>query len=358
MPFLFRLLCSFHLVWFLSVAAYAADFPAPKAGVYIAPTLTFHTGEVLASVKLAYKTLGDPKNPAVLVIHGTAGTAQSLLSEGFGGQLFGKGQPLDAEKYFIILPDALGTGQSTKPSDGLKAKFPVYNYNDMVDAQYRLVTEGLGIKHLRLVTGNSMGGMHAWIWGVRYPAMMDAIVPLASQPTAMASRNWMMRRLMIDMIKADPDYQGGNYTTQPKSTRLANLFYATGTNGGDLGWQAQAPTRQAADALVDKALAGPPPIDTNDFIGQWYASFDYDVSSQLGMITARVLAINSADDERNPLSSGLLVKSIKAIKGAKLYIIPASAETRGHGTTGNLARLWAPELKKFMAGLQKPAMSR
>ena len=331
----------------------AADIPPAKDGIYIVPSFKFHTGEVLENFKLAYKTLGDPKNPAVLVIHGTAGTAQSLLGEGFGGQLFGKGQALDAEKYFIILPDALGTGRSSKPSDGLRAKFPVYNYDDMVDAQYRLVTEGLGIKHLRLVIGNSLGGMHAWVWAVRYPDMMDGAVPLASQPTAMSSRNWMMRRLMIEMIKSDPDYKGGEYTIQPKTTRLANIFYATGTNGGDLGWQAQAPTRIAADALVDKALAGPPPIDTNDFIGQWYASFDYDVSAQLGKIRARVLAINSADDERNPLSSGLLVKSIKAVKGAKLYIIPASSETRGHGTTGSLAKLWAPELKKFMAKLPK-----
>ena len=331
--------------------SFAADIPTAKEGIYNAKKFQFHTGEVLDEVKLAYKTLGDPRNPAVLVIHGTAGSAQSLLGPGFGGQLFGKGQALDAEKYFIILPDTLGVGKSTKPSDGLKAKFPVYNYDELVDAQYRLVTEGLNIKHLRLVTGNSMGGMHAWVWGIRYPEMMDALVPLASQPTAMSSRNWMMRRLMLETIKADPDYNGGNYTTQPKLTKLANLFYATGTNGGDLGWQAQAPTRIAADALVDKALAGAAPIDTNDFIYQWYASFDYDPAPSLHKIKARVLAINSADDERNPLASGLMVKSIQAIKGAKLYIIPASGETRGHGTTGNLAQLWAPQLQKFMAHL-------
>ena len=325
-----------------------------KEGVYVARSFKFHNGEVIDELKLAYKTLGDPKNPAVLILHGTAGSAQSMLSEGFGGQLFGKGQALDSERYFIILPDALGAGQSAKPSDGLKAKFPVYNYNDMVDAQYRLVTEGLGVKHLRLVLGNSMGGMHTWVWGVRYPDMMDALVPLASQPTAMASRNWMMRRLMIEIIKSDPDYNGGNYTTQPKLTHLANVFYATGTNGGDLGWQGQAPTRAKADALVDKALAAPAPKDANDFIYQWQSSNDYDVSSQFGAIKARLLAINSADDERNPVSSGLMVASIKKIKRAKLYLIPASTDTRGHGTTGSLAKLWAPELAKFMARQQKP----
>ena len=339
---------------FVSLSVQAADIPPAKDGVYVAKNFQFHTGEKLDEVKLAYKTLGDPKNPAVLVVHGTAGSAQSLLTPGFGGQLFGKGQPLDAEKYFIILPDTLGVGKSSKPSDGLKAKFPVYNYDDMVDAQYRLVTEGLGIKHLRLVIGNSMGGMHSWIWGTRYPDMMDAIVPLASQPTAMASRNWMMRRLMIETIKADPEYKGGDYTAQPKMTKLANIFYATGTNGGDLGWQAQAPTRQAANALIDKALSGPSPIDTNDFIYQWNSSFDYDPSPRLGKIKARVLVINSADDERNPLSTGLLAQSVKSIKGAKLYIIPASAETRGHGTTGSLAQLWAPQLQKFMLQLSKP----
>ena len=341
------------IVCITSLSVYAADIPPAKDGIYVVKKFQFHTGETLDDVKLAYKTLGDPKNPAVLVIHGTAGSAQSLLSAGFGAHLFGKGQALDAEKYFIILPDSLGVGKSTKPSDGLKTKFPVYNYDDLVDAQYRLVTEGLGIKHLRLVTGNSMGGMHAWVWGVRYPDMMDGIVPLASQPTAMSSRNWMMRRLMLETIKSDPDYQGGNYTTQPKLTKLANLFYATGTNGGDLGWQSQAPTRAAADALIDKTLAGPSPIDTNDFIYQWYSSFDYDPSPLFRKIKARVLAINSADDERNPLSIGLLVKSIKSIKGAKLYIIPASAETRGHGTTGSLAQLWAPQLQKFMDRLPK-----
>jgi homoserine O-acetyltransferase len=346
-----RFLLVFLLILFENLLVSAADIPPAKDGLYIAKNFQFHTGEKLDEVKLAYKTLGDPKNPAVLVIHGTAGSAQSLLSAGFGGNLFGKGQALDSEKYFIILPDTLGVGKSTKPSDGLKTKFPIYNYDDLVDAQYRLVTEGLGIKHLRLVTGNSMGGMHAWIWGIRYPDMMDAIAPLASQPSAMSSRNWMMRRLMLDIIKADPDYNGGNYTTQPKFTKLANLFYATGTNGGDLGWQSQAPTRQAADALVDKALAGPSPIDTNDFIYQWYSSFDYDPSPHLGRIKARVLAINSADDERNPLSSGLLVNNIKSIKGAKLYIIPASPDTRGHGTTGSLAHLWAPQLKKFMQNM-------
>ena len=342
----------FGLVFcFNTISVHATEI---KDGVYVARSFKFHNGEVIDELKLAYKTLGDPKNPAVLILHGTAGSAQSMLSEGFGGQLFGKGQALDSERYFIILPDALGAGQSAKPSDGLKAKFPAYNYNDMVDAQYRLVTEGLGIKHLRLVLGNSMGGMHTWVWGVRYPDMMDALVPLASQPTAMASRNWMMRRLMIDTIKADPDYNGGNYTTQPKLTRLANVFYATGTNGGDLGWQGQAPTRARADALVDKALAAPAPRDANDFIYQWQSSNDYDVSPQLGAIKARLLAINSADDERNPVSSGLMVASIKQIKRAKLYLIPASADTRGHGTTGSLAGLWAPELAKFMASLPKP----
>ncbi len=343
----FLLICLWAFI--MAIPVRAAEFPAPKDGTFIVKDFKFHSGETFPELRLAYKTIGDPAGIPVLILHGTAGSAQSMLGQGFAGELFGKGQALDATKYFIILTDALGAGKSAKPSDGLKAKFPKYNYDDMVDAQYRLVTEGLGIRHLKLVLGNSMGGMHSWVWGTRYPDMMDALVPMASQPTAMSSRNWMMRRLMIETIKADPDYNNGDYTTQPKMTRIANVFNATGTNGGDLGFQALAPSRQAADKLVDTALAAPGPADTNDFIYQWAASADYDVSTRLGSIKARVLAINSADDERNPVITGLMKNSIEQIKGAKLYLIPSSPETRGHGTTGSLARLWAPQLADFLA---------
>ena len=201
-----------------------------------------------------------------------------MLTPAFAGELFGPGQPLDAEKYFIILPDALGHGNSTKPSDGLKTKFPQYNYADMVDAQYRLVAEGLGIKHVRMVIGNSMGGMNVWLWGEKYPGYMDVLVPMASQPTAMASRNWILRRIMLESIRQDPEYANGNYTTQPHSVKFASAFFAFATSGGTLNYQKQAPTRGQADKLVDTRLAAPMTSDANDFLWQWGSSGDYDAS--------------------------------------------------------------------------------
>src|ERR1700675_677795 len=209
----------------LSNAGIAADYPAAKEGDWVARDFKFHTGEVLPEVRLHYRTVGERSGQAVLILHGTSGSGAGNLSPAFAGELFGLGQPLDASKYFIILPDALGAGKSSKPSDGLRTKFPRYNYDDMVAAQYRLVTEGLGIRHLRLVLGNSMGGMHTWLWGVSYPGFMDALVPMASQPTAMSGRNWMMRRMLLDAVRNDPDWNNGNYTTQPRSLRVANVFY-------------------------------------------------------------------------------------------------------------------------------------
>jgi homoserine O-acetyltransferase/O-succinyltransferase len=334
-------------------SARAAEFPAPKDGVYVAKDFKFSTGEVLPEVKLAYKTIGDPSGEPILILHGTGGSAQGMLTPGFAGELFGEGQALDAKKYFVIIPDALGAGNSIKPSDGLKSKFPKYNYDDMVDAQYRLVTEGLGIKKLRLVLGNSMGGMHTWIWGTRYPDMMDALVPMASQPTEMSSRNWMMRRLMLETIKADPEYKDGEYATQPKFARIANVFYSTGTNGGDMAYQRIAPTREAADKLVDQRLAAGQPKDANDFIYQWQSSGDYNVAPKLGAIAAHLLAINSADDERNPVVTGLMESSMKLVKNGKLHLIPASPTTGGHGTTGGLAKLWAPVVQDWLTTVPK-----
>ncbi len=311
----------------------------------------FHTGETMPELKLHYTTIGKPTGQPVLVLHGTAGSGASMLGQGFAGELFGKGQPLDAEKYFIILPDALGAGKSAKPSDGLRASFPRYNYDDMVAAQYRLVTEGLGIRRLRLVIGNSMGGMHAWIWGTTHPGFMDAIVPMASQPTEMSARNWMMRRMLIDAVRSDPEWNGGNYTKQPPALKVANAFFGIATSGGTLAWQAQAPTRAAADKLVDDRLAAPFAADANDVLYQWDSSRDYNPAPRLERITAAVLAINSADDERNPPETGLMAQSMARIAGARLLLIPASAETRGHGTTG-MAKFWARDLGQFLEGVK------
>jgi homoserine O-acetyltransferase len=225
----------------------------------------------------------------------------------------------------------------------------------MVAAQYRLATEGLGIRHLRLVLGNSMGGMHAWIWGVTYPDFMDALVPMASQPTEMSSRNWMMRRLIIDTIRNDPDWKGGDYTEQPKAFRAAAVFYGIATNGGTLAYQKLAPTREAADKLLDQRLTAPFTADANDLLYQWDSSRNYNPAPRLERIAAALLAINSADDERNPPETGLMERELKRVKDGKLYLIPASEETRGHGTTA-MAKFWKKQLEELLASAPRRAM--
>ena len=331
----------------VSFAALAADYPAPKQGEWTIKDFKFHTGEVMPELRLHYTTVGDPSGQPVLVLHGTGGSAASMLTPGFAGELFGPGQPLDATKYFIILPDGVGHGQSSKPSDGLKTAFPKYDYDDMVEAQYRLIKDGLGVKHLRLVIGNSMGGMHTWIWGVKYPTYMDALVPMASQPTAMAARNWMLRRIMIETIRNDPDYNGGNYTTQPRMMKYAITAYGIASIGGTLAYQMQAPTAAMADKIVDERLAAPVTADANDYIYQWESSHDYNPAPDLERIEATVLAINAADDERNPPETGLMDQALKRIRHAKLYLIPASTETRGHGTTGS-ATFYKQQLQELL----------
>jgi homoserine O-acetyltransferase len=335
---------------FIATPAFAADYSAPKQGEWIARDFKFHTGEVMPELRLAYTPIGDPSGLPVLVLHGTTQSAAGLLTANFAGELFGAGQPLDAAKYYIILPDSIGHGKSSKPSDGLKAKFPHYNYADMVDGQYRLLKEGLGASHLRLVIGNSMGGMHTWVWGERYPDFMDALAPMAAQPTAMSSRNWMMRRLIIDAVRNDPDWKDGNYTTQPKAFRTAAVFYATATSGGTLAYQKMAPTREAADKLLDQRLAAPFTADANDYLYQWESSGDYDVSPGLARIKAALLAVNAADDERNPPETGLMDAALKQVKNGRLYLIPASEETRGHGTTG-MAKFYKQPLLEFLQGV-------
>jgi homoserine O-acetyltransferase/O-succinyltransferase len=331
----------------ISLTASAGDYPAPKQGDWIARDFKFHSGETMPELRLHYTTIGEPTGQPVLVLHGSGGQAASMLTPTFAGELFGPGQPLDATKYYIIIPDGLGHGQSSKPSDGLKTAFPKYDYADMVDAHYRLVKEGLGIKHLRLVIGNSMGGMHTWLWGVRYPGFMDALVPMASQPTAMAARNWMLRRLMIETIRNDPDYQGGNYTAPPRMMKYAIGAYRIASAGGTLGYQSLAPTSAKADKLVDEQLALPVTADANDYIYQWEASHDYDPSAGMEKIEATLLAINAADDERNPPETGVTDAAIKRIRNGRLYLIPASSETRGHLTTGNAA-FYRQQLQELM----------
>lgn len=343
------------VLWLGPLAAFAADYPAPKEATFVARDFRFHTGEVMPELKLHYTTIGAPTGQPVLLLHGTGGSARGFLTPAFAGELFGEGQPLDATKYFIILPDAIGAGKSSKPSDGLRGKFPRYNYDDMVAAQHLLVTQGLGIKHLRLVIGNSMGGMQTWMWGQAYPQFMDALVPMAAQPSEMASRNWMMRRLLVESVRSDPDWNNGNYTTQPKALRLANAMFRVSTSGGTLAYQKLAPTRDKADKLAEEALSAPFNADANDFLYQWDSSRDYNASPGLPKIEAALLAINAADDERNPPETGVMEREMKRVKNGRLYLIPASPDTRGHGTTG-MAKFWKQQLQEFLQAAPRRTM--
>ncbi len=337
-------------LWLLllaATAAHAADYPAPQEGSWIAHDFRFHTGQVLPELRLNYVTVGSPAGEPVLILHGTAGSAATMLTPAFASELFGAGQPLDASRYYIIIPDAIGTGKSSRPSDGLRASFPRYDYDDMVQAQYRLVTEHLRVRHLRVIIGNSMGGMQTWMWGEKYPGFMDALVPMASQPTEMSSRNWMMRRLIADSIRSDPQWNGGNYTTQPRSAQFASVFFGIATSGGNQAYYKAAPTREQADRLLDQRLKAPFSGDANDVLYQWESSGDYNPSAGLEQIEAALLAVNSADDERNPPETGIMEREIKRVKNGRYYLIPASAETAGHGTTGQ-ARWWKQQLADLL----------
>ena len=328
--------------------ASSQNYPRAQEGSWVVRDFRFHTGEVLPELRLHYFTVGEPTGEPVLVLHGTVGSGDGFLTPRFAGELFGPGQPLDASRYFIVLPDAIGGGKSSKPSDGLRTRFPKYNYDDMIAAQCRLLTEHLRVRHLRLVIGNSMGGMQVWLWAQQYPDFMDAAVPMASLPTEMAGRNWLMRRMIIDSIRSDPAWMNGDYVEQPRSAHFASVFYSLGTNGGNLGLYRAAPTRAQADALLDKQLSGAPSGDANDLLYRWDSSRDYNPAPGLDRIEAMLLAINSADDERNPPELGVMENAIKRIRNGRALLIPASGETSGHGTTGN-AKFWKRELGELLA---------
>jgi homoserine O-acetyltransferase/O-succinyltransferase len=331
-----------------AVAVSAAEYPTPKEGDWLVRDFRFHTGEVLPELRLHYRTVGALTGEPVLILHGTAGSGANMLTPAFGGELFGPGQPLDAARYYIILTDAIGTGKSSKPSDGLRMKFPKYNYDDMVDAQYRLVTEHLGVRHLRLVIGNSMGGMQTWMWAEKYPDFMDIAVPMASLPTEVSGRNWMMRRLIIDSIRNDPEWMNGDYTKQPRSAQFSAVFYSIAMSGGNRGLYKAAPTREKADALLNQRLNAQFGGDANDLLYQWDSSRDYDPSPGLERIQATLLAINSTDDERNPPELGILDREIKRVKKGHVLLIPGSDQTAGHGTTIR-AKFWKKELAEILS---------
>jgi homoserine O-acetyltransferase len=337
--FRFITLCLSVFLYAQMPVATAQTFPNQKTGVWVAKDFRFHTGEVASSLNIGYTTLGNPAGEPVVILHGTTGTGLGMLNNAFGVELFGPGQPLDATKYFVVLPDSIGTGKSSKPSDGLRAKFPRYNYDDMVSAQYRLLNEGLNIKHVRMVLGNSMGGMQTWMWGIQHAGFMDILVPMAAMPSEMSGRNWMMRRLIIDSIRNDPEWMNGDYIKQPRSLQFASVFYAIGTNGGNQALQRQASTQEKADQLLNQRLSAPFSGDANDHLYQWDASRDYNPLNQIDKIKATLLAINSADDERNPPELNVMATALTKIPNARLLLIPASDQTAGHGTTGQ-AKWW------------------
>jgi homoserine O-acetyltransferase/O-succinyltransferase len=351
---LLRAICAAAFA-FTGVASSAADSPTPKEGDWTVHDFRFRSGQVIPELRIHFTTIGAPTGEPVLVLHGTTQSGASMLGPDFGGVLFGPGQPLDASRYYVILPDAIGHGKSSKPSDGQRAGFPKYTYEDMVDAQYRLLTEHLGVRHLRAVVGFSMGGMETWIFAQKYPDLTDVAVPMASLPTEMSGRNWMLRRLVIDSIRKDPEWMNGNYAQPLRSAQFASVFYGLATLGGNLGLQKAAPTREKADAIVNQRLAAPFSADANDVLYQYESSRDYNASTGLENIRAELLAINSADDERNPAELGILEREIKRVKKGRAFVIPASDQTAGHATTF-FARFWKSELAELL--LAAPRLSK
>lgn len=346
--------CLVFGVWCLVFPAFAADYPTPTEGDHIIRDFRFQTGETLSEVRMHYRTLGTPRRDsqgivrnAVLVLHGTTGSSAQFLRAEFAGELFGKDQLLDASRYFIIIPDNLGHGQSSKPSDGLRATFPRYGYRDMIEAQLRLLADGLGVNHLRLVIGTSMGGMHTWLWGQMHPDFMDALLPLASLPTQISGRNRVWRRLIIDAIRTDPEWLEGNYQTQPRGMRLAlEMSWLMGSN--PIQRLQEAPTFAASDEVLEKYLADRlPKVDANDYLYAFEASHDYDPGPGLEKIKAPLLAINFGDDLINPPELGVLEPEIKRVKRGKAVLVPLSDQTRGHGTH-TLVPVWKKHLAKFL----------
>jgi homoserine O-acetyltransferase len=329
------------------MSAKAQTYPVPVEGDFKIRDFKFHTGETLPELVLHYTTVGKPSPDAVLIMHGTGGSGRGFLSPGFGGELFGPGQPLDANKYYIILPDAIGHGRSSKPSDGLHMKFPHYDYYDMVTADYRLLTEHLGVKHLRVVMGTSMGGMHTWIWGEKYPDFMDALMPLASAPVEIAGRNRMLRRMIMDAIRNDPDWNNGEYQKPPRGL-MASQYGLTVMTSSPLQMYKQYPTREKADAAFDRIMEGAMRKDANDTLYQFDSSSDYNPQPELEKITARLIAVNSADDAVNPPELGIMEREIKRVKNGRYVLIPISDETRGHGTH-SLPKLWKQYLLELLA---------
>jgi homoserine O-acetyltransferase/O-succinyltransferase len=337
----------------------AADYPAPTESDFTIRDFKFASGETLPDLRLHYRTLGKPEKDAqgkttnaVLIMHGTTGSGAQFIRPEFAGELFGKDQPLDATKFFIVLPDGIGHGKSNKPSDGMHAKFPRYGYIDMVEADYRLLTEGLGVDHARLVMGTSMGGMHTWLWGELHPDFMDALMPLASLPTQISGRNRAWRRMVIDAIRNDPAWNDGDYKTQPPSLRTAaEMLWFMSSN--PVLRQKDAPTLAKTDEVLDKFVEQIVKTDdANDVLYALEASHDYDPAPNVEKIQAPLLAINFADDLINPPELAILEREIKRVPHGRAIVIPFSDKTRGHGSH-TLAALWKDQLADLLKETEK-----
>jgi homoserine O-acetyltransferase/O-succinyltransferase len=342
------------LITLASLALRAADYPAPQSGTFVVKDFQFKSGEKMPEVKLHYYTLGTPQKDssgkirnAVLILHGTGGTGRQFLTPNFGGVLFGPGQLLDAAKYFIILPDNVGHGESSKPSDGLHMHFPHYEYDDMIELQYRLLTQGLGVNHLRLVMGTSMGGMHSWLWAEQHPDFIDAAMPLASLPVEIGGRNRMFRRMIMDAIRTSPDWNNGEYKQQPHGLAAAlDVLLIMGS--APLRMQKDEPTREQADKVLEDFITSRmKTTDANDMIYYFDASRNYNPEPQLEKITAPLIAVNSADDQINPPELKILDRDIQRVKNGQYVLLPITDQTRGHGTH-TWPAIWGDHLAELL----------
>jgi homoserine O-acetyltransferase/O-succinyltransferase len=332
----------------------AADYPTPNESDFVLHDFHFTSGETLPELRIHYRTLGKASKGAdglttnaVLIMHGTTGSGAQFIRPEFAGELFGPGQPLDAAKFFIVLPDDIGHGKSSKPSDGMHAKFPRYGYRDMVEAERRLLVDGLGVNHARLVMGTSMGGMHTWLWGELHPEFMDALMPLASLPTQISGRNRAWRRIVIDAIRNDPAWAGGDYKTQPPALRTAaEMLWFMSSN--PILRQKEAPSLTKTDEVLDKFVNEyVKTADANDVLYAVEASHDYDPGPDLEKIQAPLVAINSADDLINPPELGILEREIKRVPKGRAVVLPLSDKTRGHGSH-TVAALWKDQLVELL----------
>jgi homoserine O-acetyltransferase len=353
-----RALSAAFLLLAIPSASAQAPWPNQREGDFVIKDFRFASGETMAELKLHYTTLGTAKRNAageiingVLLLHGTSGAGTDWLRPSLGDELFGPGQPLDAAKYFIILPDGIGRGGSSKPSDALRAKFPHFRYHDIVTSEHRLITEGLNVLHLRLVLGSSMGGMQSWMWGYMYPDLMDGVVPIASQPIRMSGKNWMQRRVAIEAIRNDPGWNGGNYEKNP-THYVYTVPYGFLQTSNVLRLQEQVPTVEAGDELYRKLVEDAKKRDANDVLWGIEAVMDYDPGPHLEKIKAKLLAINFGDDSTNTPVLGTLEAGVARIKNGKYVIVPGTKETYGHFTHLRAA-FWKSHLAAFMNELEE-----